>query len=324
MVIQGSFSQERKNGINTSNIDTTEVEKVYHEPTIVGQKKLTEFTLWDYLDGNKKWKGKEGYVSYLKETDGGLFLSKIRIKDEIYYSISYEEHNDSYVETTSLLLSEESTDKLFYPEKINMVCILDESKEEYFYLTRKSIYSRLTKTVYNQVDEFTKYKECTSFLPIYISNEGPIRFVLVGLNKSKNQEYYLDRFENGSYIEVDSVTYYDTFNKVFTDSKFTDDFIVEDSKNNLDNYSQSREESNYYFSGSGINNTERFTVKSPWRISWTNDGQLISGYLIDKNGDLVEVIINSDENRGTNNIYKTGTFHIKVNTIGNWVIRIHD
>ncbi|MFP8488478.1 hypothetical protein ACKGJO_05200 [Gracilimonas sp. Q87] len=321
-IVQNCFSQERKN-FKSSEIDSTIEREGYDEPIIISQKKLEEFTLWDYLDGKEEWKGKKGYVSYLKESNGGLVLSKIKFQDKNLYSISYEEHNGNDIETTSLLLSDKSANALFKPDKFNWVCVLNESTEEHFYYSRKSIYSRLSRTIENQIDDLSEYDYCESYLPLYISDEGALRFTIVVLPKEKDEEYYMKRFEMGPYIEVDSINYHSTFNNRFTETIFDDEFVVRD----VDSYSERNikdTQTSLYFSGSGIKNTDVFTAESPWRITWTNDGQFMSGYLIDENDETVEVIINSDDNRGRNNIYKTGTFHIKVNSIGNWVIKIHN
>jgi len=80
------------------------------------------------------------------------------------------------------------------------------------------------------------------------------------------------------------------------------------------------------YSGSGMQTTRPFTVKTAWEMQWDiKAGEFIvfQVYLYDKDGNTVGIVANqSKSGKGSSYNPKKGTFYLSVNATSDWEIKI--
>lgn len=303
-------------------------QKRVNAPTLelLYQENLTDFTYWSFNNSMGEWKGSEGRVSDIHDTKGGITLSKWKYGSDLIFSITYESdtHIDGY------LINDYHLVDLYESKKLSLICSSSQI-ERGLKLGLKEDIEVLSEIVKMSIRKYKDTFFCEKYLPVFRSNEGPIRIRLFGLAKIDNDTLYEQVFTEGPYIEIPESIFRDVIL-----SENLNPLIIERIKgkkpNVMDNTrsgertskgeTETKPSNTITLTGSNIMNTRTFTVKSPWRISWSNDGSFMSGYLMKSEDDLVDVIINSTSTSGSNTLYHSGTFYIKMNSIGNWRVTI--
>lgn len=83
------------------------------------------------------------------------------------------------------------------------------------------------------------------------------------------------------------------------------------------------------WSGSGIKDTETFTVGAEWRIDWDYtppaDGGILQLYVYDSKGQLIDIVANTQKSGpDTSFQHRAGTYYLKVNAVGDWKVDVQD
>lgn len=76
------------------------------------------------------------------------------------------------------------------------------------------------------------------------------------------------------------------------------------------------------FEGSGMQSTAPFTVSEGWTLTWTSNDSLFFVSVHTKDGRPIEMFGNSKS--GSAYIPKGGTYYLKVNSTGDWVIKVKE
>jgi hypothetical protein len=83
------------------------------------------------------------------------------------------------------------------------------------------------------------------------------------------------------------------------------------------------------WNGSGIKDTEKFTVGNEWRVDWDfmpgQFGGIIQVYIYDEANNLVGLAANTQKaGPDTSFQHKGGTFYLKINASGDWKVGVQD
>lgn len=83
------------------------------------------------------------------------------------------------------------------------------------------------------------------------------------------------------------------------------------------------------WSGSGIKDTEQFTVGGEWRVDWDYSpgqfGGVFQIYVYSGSGQLVDIVANTQKAGPDSSFqHKAGTYYLKINATGDWKVAVQD